>query len=443
MNIRRPTRTTRRRSFAQALCLSAVAIATTSTVIAEETASVKRLPGRLPIVTVTAKNAVETVANKQTLKNAHAIAHRIAEPVVDEPLPQEQRAAQATNKRPTKRWLRSKTSSSAVQASQRLILEGSRDYSVGAWLSAEKTAWESLRWAAESIDLAAREAGYSAKDVQRDGATIRLQAAKTAMEEARDFSQQAGAMDTATIARIAKTHATTVLHEAPLEGLTASDAADQYLDHARVLLAPIATNSVEASRSMDLLAAVYLQRNDASTLPSATALCLRRAALQGQPGNASLASRLGFHLADVGLLEEAQWALEHSMSIEPATETAQSLVQVLRKTGRSEDAGRLMASLPKQGDAPEIQVPQIQQLTPSQFAAVSKPVMQQTEKSAVQATPVSAKLNVQSTLIAEKEATDPNAPLPPAEFDPSVIDGDVEVQPGMIRRMMGSFKKIW
>ncbi len=144
----------------------------------------------------------------------------------------------------------------------------------------------------------------------------KLQLARQAIREARDFSGAYGSVDAEAIARMAKSHLTDVLDNQPTLGLSATDAADRYLDNARVQLAPIAAQSVEAAQAMDLLAAIYLSRADARTLPSSTALCLRRAALQGQPSNASLASRLGMHLADVGLMDEARWALEHSMSLE-------------------------------------------------------------------------------------------------------------------------------
>ncbi len=114
-------------------------------------------------------------------------------------------------------------------------------------------------------------------------------------------------VDSYSMRRMIMSHQTAVLDSQPIDTLTATDAIDRYLDEARVRLAGIAAKSVEAAQAMDLLAAIYLGRADARTLPSSTALCLRRAALQGQPANASLAMRLGMHLADLGLYQEARW----------------------------------------------------------------------------------------------------------------------------------------
>ncbi len=285
------------------------------------------------------------------------------------------------------RWLRSTSSSAAAEVARRLVGQATREFEVGAWLSAETSAWNAVRWAAESVDLAARERGETvAATSLRD-----LQAARDAIREARDFSGVYGPVDGEAIQRMAMSHQTDVLDDESLVGLTATDASDRYLDHARVLLAPIARQSFEAAQGMDLLAAIQLGRADAKTLPSATALCLRRAALQGQPGNASLASRLGMHLADLGLLAEARWALEHSLAIENDPTTASALAQVLRRSGQHDQAAQLLAQIESQLSGPsrlaagqsgapgrvgevdatapaagsEIQVPEIVELSPS------------------------------------------------------------------------------
>ena len=145
---------------------------------------------------------------------------------------------------------------------------------------------------------------------------------------------------------MAISHSTDVLDFLPCDELSGTDAADRYLDSARVALAEIASQSVEAAQAMDLLAAIYLKQNNAAKLHNATALCLRRAALQGQPENASLASRLGMQLLDVGLLEEARWALKHSLSMEKDQATTQAYLAVLYQTGRKAEAQQVLASLP-------------------------------------------------------------------------------------------------
>ena len=122
--------------------------------------------------------------------------------------------------------------------------------------------------------------------------------------------------------------------------------------------------------------ALVFAGDEAVDLPEETSLCLRRAALQGQPANAHLASRLGMQLADMGLDAEAERTLRHAMSISPDAETAQSLVQVMQRRGKQADAQRLsegiqqtLASGPSQS-----RLPTVIQLSPSQFASISPAV---------------------------------------------------------------------
>ncbi len=329
-------------------------------------------------------------------------------------------------------WLRTMSSSAANEISRRLIFEGSAEYGVGAWASAESTAWESLRWAAQAIDMADRESGLPAA---KPTAAATLESARAMMREARDFSGIYGELDSPAIYRIAKSHRSNLLDRNETGAINAADAADRYLDSARVQLASIAARSDEAARTMDLLAAVYLGRADAKTLPSATALCLRRAALQGQPKNANLAYRLGTHLSELGLLSEARWTLEHSMSLEPNRQTAEVLATILQRSGQGESAEDVLAGLSRQTDASEEilearpRVPEIMTLSPADFAALSRPV-----------NPVTGD-GVNARLASARSNTTPIA----ATEDTSV-EKDLETNadpPGMIRRFMHSLKRIW
>ena len=345
------------------------------------------------------------------------------------------------------RWLRSTSSSAAAEVARRLVGQATREFEVGAWMSAETSAWNAVRWAAESVDLAARERGEQvAATSLRD-----LQVARDAIREARDFSGVYGPVNGEAIERMALSHQTDVLDHASIEGLTATDASDRYLDHARILLAPIARQSIEAAQGMDLLAAIQLGRADAATLPSATALCLRRAALQGQPGNASLASRLGMHLADLGLLAEARWALEHSLAIENDPKTANALVQVLQRSGQHDQAARLLAQVQSQlngssrlatsqpggqvvaGESP-ISVPEIVELSPQEFAAISQSVIP-AEKTVrtIPATPASTTIAAKGTDVTEQDSI---TSIQASKDNPAE-------QPGMIRRFFRSLKRVW
>ena len=327
----------------------------------------------------------------------------------------------STSDATTKRWLPTTTANASFDHARRKLSDASRSYEVGAWLSAESDAWEALRHAAEGIDLAAQARGTRVDAAQT--ATAKLRVARRAIIEARDFSRWTIPQDTTAISRTIRSHSTTVLRDVELTGVTATAASACYLDAARVALASLASRSVEAAQAMDLLAATFLTRNEPKQLPSPTALCLRRAALQGQPQNASLAFQLGSHLASVGLLDEAEWALQHSLSIVPDPATASALATVRRSNGNAESAEQILTALRMQTPASPAKaapkVPLITQLSPEQFAAVSPQVMNGIPE------PQQPAARVASVPLATESA--PSEPK----------------KPGAIRRFFGSLKSVW
>jgi hypothetical protein len=179
--------------------------------------------------------------------------------------------------------------------------------------------------------------------------------------------------------------------------------------------------------------------------------------LQGQPDNASLAARLGIHLADLGLFQEARWALEHSLSIKDDPQTTAALVQLLQRSGRKDEAEPLLSQLQKQlhgqsrlasgslsGDpdgglafgAPRStpRLPEIVELTPDAFAKISKPVNPGSHiERRIEATPASARLETSST-IQSQETT------PPSETE---SDDGGEEKIGWMRRLFRPFKQVW
>ena len=274
------------------------------------------------------------------------------------------------------RWLQSITTSSCATRATRLIDDAYREYSVGAWASAEASAWKALELLATGVDVADRQTAPADTPVT---AAIDLQSARDAILESRDFLTQGAAVDRDLMIGIAASHRTPVLAAGIPPTMTPTEAVDRYLDFARVKLAPLASYQVQAAQAMDLIAAIGLGRSDARTLPEETALCLRRAALQGQPTNASLASRLGMQLADMGLDDEARWTLSHALSLSPSRDVAQALSVVMNRLGDRQAAMRLTASLRQQmPDAaaersPRKRMPTIIELSPEQFASISKP----------------------------------------------------------------------
>lgn len=350
------------------------------------------------------------------------------------------------------RWLRSSSASDCARRARVLIDRASIEYSSAAWLSAEATVWEAFRCAAEGIDLQERELAKVQLGIRRRTATGRLQFARTAIREARDFTGMYGAADGSVISRMAISHSTDVLDGLPCDTLSGSDAADRYLDSARIALAEIASRSIEAAQGMDLLAAIYLKQNEVPKLHNATALCLRRAALQGQPDNSSLASRLGMHLLDVGLLEEARWALSHSLSIEKDEPTTQAYIAVLYQTGRQAEAQQLIATLPAAPSSivKAAHVPAITELSPQDFAAISRPVMPSSARGSLKATPVS--VTQQATPVSVTQRIQPQAPsairqdqrsVNPIDALPYGSKAEIEAKPNLFKRFAESVRNIW
>lgn len=338
--------------------------------IATPTTTGKAAPTRLPTVRRGKTNRVQ-----QEVKPVSAL--------TDFPKPAARPNVNSTTKPDTERlptdWLPSGTAASKTQIAIKKIGQADQEFRVGAWLSAETSAWEALRWAAEAIDHDSRRYGRLPSGDTTALATSNLQVAKQAIIEARDFAKTAESQTPESIARIARSHQTDVLRSNPAACLSATDASDLYLDFARTRLAIIASHSVQAAHAMDLLAAIYLRRSESRTLPSATALCLRRAAIQGQPENASLAANLGVQLTQVGLHREAQWALEHSLSIDPNPLAADALATLHRKSGRHDLASSVIAAVPKTKatttDNRAIRVPEITELSADEFAALSQSVV--------------------------------------------------------------------
>ena len=227
--------------------------------------------------------------------------------------------------------------------------------------------------------------------------------------------------DPQAVARIARSHATKILHSEMTEGMTATDASDRYLDTARVNLARLAAASVEAAQAMDLLAATLLTRNEVKQLPASTALCLRRAAFQGQPNNADLAYRLGSQLAETGLYREAEWALQHSLSVQPNPATAAALATVLRRSGQTAEAEQVLMAYrypaPPATSVNAPRIPQITQLSPDQFATISPSLL--------------------------PNQTSPNGETARIANLPVETQTTQEDNPGVIRSFFGSFRSVW
>lgn len=272
-------------------------------------------------------------------------------------------------------YLRTTTAEASFHEASELLTQAHSEFKAQAWLSAEHSAWEAITLCARGIDLSRKTSGF-------DSAMYSLQVGKDAFTEARDFGGIWAPTDSDAIARLARSHRTDLLDNAESYRLTSTDAVGRYLDHARKHLANLASHSVECAQALDLIAAVHLGRNDADRLPSESSLCLRRAALQGQPGNADLASKLGHQLQAVGLTDEAHWALQHSLTIEFNPIVATSLAGILTQKGETSQANALLARVtnefPESQNTADAKTPVFTELTPEQFASISGSVIPRT-----------------------------------------------------------------
>lgn len=277
----------------------------------------------------------------------------------------------------TQRWLPSVTPATYDAEARRLLDQAHREYAVAAFASAEASVWQALRQLTTALDCAPSGTWEGAGD--RATASESLAIAERAIHEARDFAGRFGMVDAAAIRRLVHSHQTTVLKANADERIIASHAIDRYLDEARVRLSPLAAQRADVAEALDLLAAISLGRNQPGSLPHETSLCLRRAALQGQPGNALLARHLGQQLAQLGLLDEARWTLEHSLSLQRHPQTALALAHVHRQSGDPSAAEHLLASADLQVAVGAVggaaRTPDVIQLSPEQFASVSHSVM--------------------------------------------------------------------
>lgn len=290
-------------------------------------------------------------------------------------------------------YLASQTAKSQVDAATRSLDQAMLDYRCSAFASAESSAWSALQKAAEAIDLAESRSRINDFTGSKINAMQRLRAGRLAMQEARDFIGPYSQGGGEAIARLARSHQTAVVRQTLPNRkaafnrsdvqLAASEVIDRYLDYARAELSVIAGKSLLAAKAMDLLAAITLGRGDASRLPGPTAICLRRAAVQGQSHHPDLVARLGHHLADIGLVDEARWALQHSLKLAYNPVNASRLASLnAGVSGRPSTAVQSQpnSSTPSQGRqldlgssvlASTLPMPEVTAIQPRQFAAIS------------------------------------------------------------------------
>ena len=252
-----------------------------------------------------------------------------------------------------------------LRDSKRLHEEAERLLASGAEYAAYDAAVRSLRSMAAANDL---EHGG-------DQATSSLNAALEAIREAGDFMGRFGEVDLATIDRMIASHRTPVLKGCNVSNLTPLVAADHYLDFARRQLTLAVHDQQDAANVLAVLgnAARNRQVNPVG-LRDSIAICCLRAAVATNPDNAGVTSELGYHAMQLGLLDEARWALETSLASSPSRHALQNLIETHRLAGDIDQARALIAQLDALGGPEPVKQLQVTPVSPEEFAALSPPV---------------------------------------------------------------------
>ncbi|PHQ36762.1 hypothetical protein CEE69_02900 [Rhodopirellula bahusiensis] len=373
-------------------------------------------PQRLPAAEPSSQSA--TANSRSQSATQPSAAQRFAEVIAQQRAKERAKSPVTPPAAASGMYLATQTAKSKLDQAWTHFQQAELEYSSAAYASAETSAWQTLHLAAEAIDLheqhtrsrSAIETGQTVNADPSQSAVQRLQTGRNALNEARDFVGPYATDDPESIARLARSHRTPVVRQGlPRRGRTASDsthpdyrsapkdqlgwytemlvestdsveqtipnateAIDRYLDLARMELSEVAAQSLLAAQAMDLLAAIRLGRGEATQLPGPSAICLRRAAVQGQSSNPDLVAKLGFHLADVGLVEEATWALQHSLTLRYDVQVLQKLNQL---ESLSPTASTVLKGAPIQSQAQTRRTPDVVTMTPEQFASVSRSVI--------------------------------------------------------------------
>jgi tetratricopeptide (TPR) repeat protein len=168
--------------------------------------------------------------------------------------------------------------------------------------------------------------------------TAALAAGWTALDEANDFTSQAGRAGGPNVGEIIKSHRTTILQVA---GEVPPAVAQQYyVGYAQQQLALAVGGEPAASQALHVLGKVHValagSAGQSQPLHTQRAMAIHQAALAVDPRNYQAANELGVLLASTGELAEAKRALLHSISIHPHAATWHNLATVHRRLGEAE-----------------------------------------------------------------------------------------------------------
>lgn len=231
----------------------------------------------------------------------------------------------------------------------------------GASYSAKKYAMEAMR----SI-VAMRDARTGGNQHAKQ-----LEVALDAIRESKDFCGQFGVIDEHALKRMVVAHETTVLKDNDFEHISVLEATQAYLAVANTNLVLAARDVQEASDALVLLGQIEQQMSQPGDIhAAAVAVTLQRAAVEISPANAFAYRELGATLLNHGLVEQAAWALNRSIEIQPTRIGYERLLDASRQLGNDDTARACLAAL----QHPELQseIP-VQTLSPRAFAATNRP----------------------------------------------------------------------
>jgi hypothetical protein len=254
----------------------------------------------------------------------------------------------------------------------RLLMDSQRSLQRGATRTARKHAMEALQ---QIIAMRDAEEGGNLHSLQ-------LKSAFDAIRESKDFCGEFGYIDTSALERMVNVHETSVLKQQDLTRISALQATNSYLEHARSQLVLAAGGVRAASEALTLLGQIELQvAGTSSTHATSVAVAFQRAAIEADPTLAVGYQVLGTTLASLGLNAEAASYLITGLRMSPTRAGYERLLEVARRTGDADTSRICVQSLedPRMEDTNLVM-----NLTPQQFAATYRP-----KTRTVEATPVS------------------------------------------------------
>jgi hypothetical protein len=203
-------------------------------------------------------------------------------------------------------------------------------------------------------------------------------AANTSLREADDFvSAQHLSADTGSLKRLIEAHETPLLKGASLDGVSPQIAAQHYRLLAEKLLAEAAQGHPWASELYYAIGRTYQveaeQNKEHVDTLRARALCYYRASRATQPTNAVACNQLGYLLLQMDRAEDAREAIVAALSHRVDDAFLSNLAEASRRLGDNPTrqwALQTMASR-NSGRPPHQNVPQIVELSPTEFAQLS------------------------------------------------------------------------